>query len=256
MSLFGKFYSQYYELLYRDKNYQLETDYVDTLIKKFKIKTKTILDIGCGTGNHAIKLSDKGYVVHGTDLSQDMIDIALKKITKKVPENITFSCSDIRNLQLHQEFDAITALFHVISYQTSNENLIKTFETVNKHLSDDGIFIFDFWYGPAVLNDLPTVRIKRLENENVKITRLAEPILNTQCNTVDVNYEFFIENAELKEITTESELHIMRYLFDIELEDIVDNAGFDILQKNEWMCNKSPDINSWNVVWIIKKKKY
>ena len=45
-------------------------------------------------------------------------------------------------------------------------NSIKnTFKTVNKHLKNGGIFIFDFWYGPAVLRDLPTKRVKKVENK-------------------------------------------------------------------------------------------
>ncbi len=44
----------------------------------------------------------------------------------------------------------------------------------------------------------------------------------------------------------------MRYLFDTELELICEQVGFQVLDKYEWMSNKSPSFNSWNVVWILK----
>ena len=112
---------------------------------------------------------------------------------------------------------------------------------------------FDFWYGPAVLIDLPITRVKRLENENIKVTRLAEPVLYAQENIVDVNYDVFIEDKSTHQIVEKKELHKMRYFFDIELELICEKTGFKIENKHEWMADKNPDFNSWNVVWIVKK---
>ena len=140
-----------------------------------------------------------------------------------------------------------------MSYQNTNNELIKAFKVAKNHLVDSGIFIFDFWYGPAVLTDLPVVRIKRLQNDNIKVIRIAEPTLEPQNNIVNVNYDMFIENKNAGEITYIKELHKMRYLFDTELEIICDQVGFQIEQKCEWMSNKSPDFNSWNVVWIVRK---
>jgi len=45
----------------------------------------------------------------------------------------------------------------------------------------------------------------------------------------------------------------MRYFFDTELEIICNIVGLKIINKYEWMTNKNPDFNSWNVVWIVRK---
>ena len=42
------------------------------------------------------------------------------------------------------------------------------FKTAAKHLKQNGVFIFDFWYGPGVLTDPPALRQKRLENNEMK----------------------------------------------------------------------------------------
>ncbi len=251
MRQFGDLYSQYYDLLYSDKDYSSEVKYVDKLIKENSDNTQTVLDMGCGTGKHAELFCNNGYIVHGIDLSEDMLNIAEKRREGK-EDKLSFSQSNIQELNLDKKFDVVVSLFHVMSYQNSNEELIKAFKVAKKHLHDDGIFIFDFWYGPAVLTDLPVTRIKRLKNENIKVTRIAEPVLYAKENIVDVHYDVFIEDVNSKKIVEKQELHKMRYFFDTELELICKQVGFSIEKKYEWMSDKNPDFNSWNVVWIIR----
>ena len=174
MSVFGKEYSQIYDLLYKSKDYEREVEYLNKLIKKnYKKKIENILDIGCGTGKHASLLVDKGYQLHGVDMSPQMISIAKKNLKQK--KNLSFSLSTISNLNLKKKFDVIISVFHVMSYQTKNNELIKAFEIVKKHLNGGGIFIFDFWYGPAILTDLPVNSIKRLRHRAVSYTHLTLP---------------------------------------------------------------------------------
>ena len=251
MSKFGGLYSQYYDLLYNDKDYADEVDYIIKLIKENSNEAKTLLDMGCGTGKHAELLCNKGYIVHGIDLSEDMLKIA-KNRSKNKEDKLLFSHSKIQELDLNKKFDVVTSLFHVMSYQNSNNELIKAFEVAKNHLKNDGIFIFDFWYGPAVLKDPPVTRIKRLVDEKIKVTRIAEPVVRPDENVVDVNYDIFIEDINSKKIIEKEELHKMRYFFDTELDLICKQVGFVIKQKYEWLSDKNPDFNSWNVVWIVK----
>lgn len=251
MNQFGNLYSQYYDLLYSDKDYEKEVAYVNDLIKSNIPLAKTILDMGCGTGKHAELFSKKGYSVHGIDLSEEMLKVAeTRKIGKE--DKLSFSHSSIQNLNLTKKFDVIVSLFHVMSYQNSNDELIKAFEVAKEHLNNGGIFIFDFWYGPAVLNDLPTTRVKRLEDNSINVTRIAEPKLYPSKNVVNVNYDIFIKSKNTKDIIEKKELHKMRYFFDTELEFICEKIGLTIEKRHEWMSNKSPNLESWNVVWIIK----
>ncbi len=252
MKQFGSLYSQYYDLLYENKNYIAEVDYVDNLIKSIKTDAKSLLDMGCGTGKHAELFCDKGYTVQGIDISTEMLKIAQKRQIGK-EDRLSFSHSSIQDLKLDKKFDVIVSLFHVMSYQNSNDDLIKAFEVVKEHLKEGGVFVFDFWYGPAVLTDLPATRIKRFQNDNIKVTRIAEPSLDVQKNIVDVNYHLFLENRKNGDIVQMKELHKMRYFFDTELELICKEVGLLVVNKFEWMSKKKPDFSSWNVVWVIKK---
>ena len=199
MTQFGDLYSRYYDLIYQNKDYIAEVEYVDNLIKSDKLKIKTILDLGCGTGRHDELLCNKGYVVHGVDISKKMLKVAEKRV-KKNEKKLSFSQSDITKLKLNQKFDAVISLFHVMSYQNSNKDLNAVFSRVNDHLNEGGIFIFDFWYGPAVLTDPPRSTTKQLEDEYLKIIRTAESFINAQKNTVDVKFDILVEEKKDKKL--------------------------------------------------------
>ena len=255
MNQFGELYSQYYDLLYQDKDYFAEVAYIDNLIKNHSNCAKTILDLGCGTGKHVELLVDKGYTAHGVDLSEEMLDMAAVR-RKGKESRLSFSQSNITQLNLNKKFDVVTSLFHVMSYQITNSALNKVFSGVKNHLNEGGLFVFDFWYAPAVLADLPKTTIKRLENEYIKITRIAEPKMHVQLNTVEVEYNVFVTKQKNEgEVLEKKELHVMRYFFDTELEMLCDKYNFSVEKKYNWLSNDSPSINSWNVVWVLKAKK-
>ena len=79
MSVFRKEYSTAYDHLYHDKDYEKECDFIETIFQKFTSEVKTILDLGSGTGGHALILSRRGYKIAGIDRSEDMLKIAKKR---------------------------------------------------------------------------------------------------------------------------------------------------------------------------------
>ncbi len=72
-------------------------------------KTLNIIDIGCGTGRHAIELSQRGYRVIGIDLSESQLDRAREKM-REANLQIEFQKHDARNLPFNSEFDAAIML--------------------------------------------------------------------------------------------------------------------------------------------------
>src|SRR5579871_3905004 len=73
-------YAQYYDLLYRDKDYAGESRFIDELLRQAGVQAGPLLDIGCGTGSHARELARLGWKVTGIDLSPEMIGLARKRI--------------------------------------------------------------------------------------------------------------------------------------------------------------------------------
>lgn len=242
-------YSYYYDLLYKDKNYFKEAEYIDKLLKNENKSINTILNMGCGTGNHDAELSKFGYTIHGIDFSQEMISEAKRKECKE----LSFEVADIRNYKIKEKYDAVTSLFHVISYQNTNEDLIYAFKTAYNSLNENGVFIFDCWYGPGVLTDLPTMRVKRVENDQCKVIRIATPEMVAMKNLVYVNYETIIVDKMTKENKILNEVHKMRYLFTPEVEYMLNNVGFNNVKCYEYGTTDEPNYNSWYVCFVGKK---
>ena len=254
MAIFSN-YARYYDLMYQDKDYAGEAQFIQRLIQTHAPATTTILELGCGTGNHAMLLAKEGYQVHGVDLSQEMLGYANERCARLSPALATklqFSQGDLRQVRLDRQFDVVLSLFHVISYQTNNEDLLAAFETAKAHLVPGGILIFDVWYGPAVLSDPPMVRIKRLEDQSIQVTRIAEPVMEPNKNWVDVNYHIFIKDLISSKIDEVREVHTMRYLFRPELELLLDRLQMQIVESREWLTDRQPGLNTWGVYFIVR----
>lgn len=252
MSVFGN-YARYYDLLYRDKDYGGEANFISKLLQAHAPEARSILELGCGTGMHATLLAQKGYEVCGVDMSAQMLEGAKQRVQAlpaQLASKLQFHQGDIRSFRLSQQFDAVISLFHVISYQTTNEDLRSAFATAKTHLKPGGAFIFDCWYGPAVLTEPPAVRVKRLQDAEIAVTRIAEPVMYANDNLVDVNYQVFIKNLEDGTIEPIEETHRMRYLFKPELETFLSGAGLELIGCGEWMTDKDPGFNTWGVYFV------
>ena len=240
MSVF-KNYSRYYDLLYKDKDYAAEARYVDGLIKQKNPGASSMLEFGCGTGRYTRELAGLGYSVHGVDLSEDMLTEARKTSCDKV----MFSQGDMRSLRLGRQFDVVTALFHVLSYQTADDDVLSALFSVREHLCPGGVAVLDFWYGPAVLTLQPTVRFKKVSDSIIEVSRTAVPELHADTNIVDVNYHAFIKDISSGRIDELEECHSMRYFFDNEILRNLESAGLTLYSINAWMDVRKPDLNSW-----------
>lgn len=247
-------YARYYDLLYQDKEYAAEAEYVTNLIRRFHPSAQSILELGSGTGIHACLLAEKGFTVNGVERSPEMLtqSLALAEKMDLKQGQLTFSPGNIRDIQFKKHFDAVIALFHVISYQTSNADVVAAFETARKHLTPGGIFIFDVWYGPAVLTQLPEVRIKRMSDEKIEVTRLAEPVLHPNENRVDVNYHVFVRDLATGAVKELQETHVMRYFFKPEIELLATQAGFQCRHSEEWLSGKAVGCDTWGVCFVLQ----
>ena len=255
MNVFGA-YARYYDLLYHDKDYGAETDYILSLITRHAPEAKSILELGCGTGLHACLMAEKGCTVHGIDLSEEMLEAAGRRranLPSQLQSRLSFAAGDVRTYRHACTFDVVVSLFHVFSYQTSNADLSSAFQTAAAHLGPGGILICDFWYGPAVLAQRPDVRVKRLQNQAYEIIRIAEPVLHENTNLVDVHYDIRITERASGKVETLSEKHQLRYIFLPELELIAAQNSMSCLQSFSWLTQDPPSRDSWSVGAVLVK---
>jgi len=249
-------YARYYDLLYRDKDYGAETEYLNRLIQTHHPGAATVINLGCGTGNHDFHLRDKGYRVTGIDISADNIALAEEKLAdrKEGIDGLHFMAADICELRLHRTFDAVLAVFHVMSYLTTNAALRAAFRTAGEHLAPGGVFVFDCWYGPAVLTQLPSTRVKRVDADDMSLTRLAEPDIDFNANRVDVHYEIIVEDKQHPAVRRIRETHAMRYLFRPEIENWLGCAGLELENSAEWLSGRPLGPETWGGCFVARKR--
>jgi len=239
-------YSKYYNLLYQDKDYSAEANYVaDQLIKHSK-NVKCILEFGSGTGSHGLFLKKKGFEIYGLERSEGMVYLAKQN-------GLDCEIADISSFELDKTFDAVIALFHVVSYLTSNFLLVSAFKNANKHLSKGGIFLFDVWYSPAVYEQRALPRIKRMKNKEISVIRFAEPVIDINSNVIDVKFSVITKDLISKNISEFQESHLMRHFSIPEINLLAEHTGFELLQTEEFLTGKVPSEKTWGVCFILKK---
>lgn len=250
--VYQKSYAQYYDLIYSDKDYKAECDFVEQVFQKYShSRISTILELGCGTGGHAIPLAKKGYKVSGIDISEAMIAEAREK-AKGTNLSLDFQVMDLRSFNLGGTYDACISMFAVIGYVTDTKDMLSTLKNVRKHLGSASLFVFDFWNGLAVLRILPSVRVKTVEDKGLKIIRTAQPELDAVNHICQVNYHMLVmkNNTILDEI---KEKHTIRYYFPQEMTHYLEDAGFQVLQICPVMdLSGKVDENVWNITVIAK----
>ena len=245
-------YAAYYDLLYRDKDYAGEADYIDRLIRRHQPQAGTLLELGSGTGKHARLLVERGYEVHGVERSADMIEVAQRGAEDGRPAPV-FIQGDLRTARLDDSFDAVISLFHVFSYLPTSADVLAGLQTARTHLNAGGIFIFDFWYGPAVLTERPAVRVKRMADATTEVVRLAEPDLRVNENLVDVRYHVTVRDRRSGAMQEIDETHRMRYFFLPEIDEFARQAGFERVAAEEWLTGRAPGAHSWGVCVVLRE---
>jgi len=245
--VFGSVYARSYDAFYAAKDYAAECDLLERAFKRFATgPVNTILDLGCGTGGHAIPLSQRGYAVTGVDQSRDMLTRARAKAGNggKAPE---FVQSDLRSLDLGRTYDAAVMMFAVLGYQVENDDVLAALGTVARHLRKGGLFAFDIWYGPGVLRDPPGERARAFHDGKREIIRIARGDLDVGRQLASVKYDLWsVENSGSVEKT--SERHTMRFFFPKELELFLQIAGLRLVSLSAFgETDKAPTEKDWNV---------
>ncbi len=133
--------AEYYDRIYWWKDYDREVEFLLKIFRRYGVRGKTVLEVGCGTGNHTKILTARGYEVTGVDISEDVLRIARKKVRRRA----TFVRGDMRSLEavVDGEFDVIICLFSAISYNLTMSDLKKTVRGFYAHLKKNGVVVFD-----------------------------------------------------------------------------------------------------------------
>ena len=250
--IFGRTYADAYDLLYHDKDYTTECDLIERVFQTYGDSAiQSVLDLGCGTGNHAIPLAQRGYEVVGIDRSESMLARAWRKAASLSDGcDAAFHQGDIRSVDLQRHFDAVLMMFAVMGYQLENADVLSALRTAHRHLRSGGLLIFDVWYGPAVLHQRPSQRVKVIPTPEGKMLRASSGELDIRRHLCMVHFHVWrLEGERLVAETEES--HLVRYFFPLELELFLECSGLAPVRLGTFPeFDQDPDETTWDVLGV------
>ena len=247
---FQEFYSKYYDLVYKKKDYHFECKRIESFFK-YKEDVKQLLEIGCGTCSHSILLSKKGYNIIGIDNSNEMINVAKEKIEKKKINNITLLHEEAENLNIitTKKFDALLLLFNVIGYI---KDLDLFLFKIKKNLKKNSLLIFDFWHEDAIEYEGPKKTIKKFKSKDLELQRdsFGKKIIKDRSIRIDIETSIFKRGNFIEKFT---ELHLVKYFNLKILKKIIEKNNFELIKFEDFnQEDLSPQKKSWNAYCVAK----
>ena len=182
--------AQFYDAIYSAfKDYAAESASIAALVRVEHPGARTLLDIACGTGEHARHLRDRhGFDVTGLDLDPGLLDIARRKL----PE-AQFYEADMSAFDLDRRFDVVLSLFSSIGYLQSLDRVEAALRCFRHHVTPGGVIVVEPWFAPGALQEGkgPT---KRGETNGVRIERASHMTVTGRLSRLVFDYR--IEDAE------------------------------------------------------------
>ena len=166
----------------RGKDYQAECELVRGLIESERPGARTLLDVGCGTGLHLVRLREH-YAAEGLDLDPAMLAIARGRLGPDLPLH---QC-DMRDFDLGRRFDAIVSMFSAIGYARSLRGLRRALAAMARHLAPGGVLIVEPWLHPDDYH-AGTVHSEYIREPTLRIARMSVSQRRQRLSIMDMHY--------------------------------------------------------------------
>jgi ubiquinone/menaquinone biosynthesis C-methylase UbiE len=214
--------AELYDAIYHFKNYQHESERLRALIERFVPGARTLLDVACGTGEHAKFLKDH-YAVDGIDLNSCYLEAA----RAKNPSG-KFVRADMIDFDLGRSYDVVTCLFSAIGYLKYLEPLQQAIGCMARHVRPGGALLIEPWVTPERWQS-GTLSVNTGQTPDGLVSRMALSRREGNRSVISLHYlygtrqgvRYYGDQLELGLFTTEEmmqafELAGMRVFYDLE----------------------------------------
>jgi ubiquinone/menaquinone biosynthesis C-methylase UbiE len=160
--------AELYDAIYSFKDYAAEAAQIAVLVRAAHPGARSILDVACGTGEHARHLAaSHGFEVDGLDLDAGLLRVA----HEKHPSGRFFH-ADMSDFAIERRYDAVLCLFSSIAYLVTLERMCRALECFRRHLCEEGVLLVEPWFPPGGLeNGLTRFFFERLDATRPAVLR-------------------------------------------------------------------------------------
>lgn len=219
----------FYDELYKNKNYKREVGFIEKFLNS---KEDKILDAGCGTGNHAKILQDKGYNIYGFDLSPQMVEIANAKV------NNNFEVANLLFYSTEKKFDLIISFYAVFNHLKSYQEFSFALQNLLKALNNKGTLIIDL-HNPQKNG----VKVDKFDS----VKRIMQWKINKLLKKETSKITYFVGNNK----------YVTKHKFKIfkieKIKRICDNLNLNCEFYENYVIDSLATNNSKNIQVVIKK---
>ena len=193
------------------------------LVERGVLPGARLLDAGCGTGRYASELARRGYIVHGIDLSPELIDVATQS-TGEARGSLSFAVGDILR-QPDSRYDAILCR-GVLNDFVDDAGRAAVFAAFARALRPPGVLILDVreWDASAVRKAREPVFRKRVDTDRGQLTFTSITALDRENRRLLLSERHTLAN-DGQERSSDYEF-VMRCWTREELESSLAASGF------------------------------
>jgi SAM-dependent methyltransferase len=211
--------AEYYDLIYTGiRNYKSDAATLADLLASLNPACRTILDVACGTGEHARELAAHGFHVDGIDLNAAFVSIA----RGKNPHG-RFLTADMRDFRIPRRYDAILCLFSSIGYLETLARITQALTRFREHLAPGGVVLVEPWLAPGVI-DPARVTEHDAEGPGIRIRRVSRIEIEDRVSRIHFDYEF----TDATGTRRASEVHSMGVFSVDEMRSAFRDAHLDV----------------------------
>ena len=176
--------AELYDLIYSSfKDYRAESAQIAQLLRSIDPSYHQLLDVGCGTGEHAYLLTNQhGFAVDGLDIDPEFVRIAQNK-------NPTgrFVEADMSDFSLGALYDAVLCLFSSIGYVKTLPRVAQTLRCFRTHLRQHGRVVLEPWFPPGKLQ--PGHHSERIgEGAGLRVRRVGTTEVDDRVSRLRFDY--------------------------------------------------------------------
>lgn len=235
--------ADYYDAIYAERvDYEGDTKFLLECFKRFgkadaqrgadgrartsSGKPKRVLDVGAGTGGHALRLAKAGVKVDAVDISQPLLDVLARKAKAKgLEDKVKLHHMDMTRELPPGKFDAAFSMFGAWCYARTDEESSRLLSMLSMRLPKDGLFVFEFW---SPLGWQPTNRWDEADlPDGTRVVRLIRPNLELKDDVYEIEFEHLVLK-EGKVVEDFSEVHGLRLRTPFQTRALLQRNGFDV----------------------------